>query len=362
MKMSNHTYIIGEIGVNHDGKLSQALELVEAVAHSGADAVKLQTFSAKRLVHPKAPKARYQLDRTSRGESQYQMLAELELSQEDHLSVLEVARHHGLDFLSTPYDIESLNFLVHQLGLEQVKIASADITNLPLLFAAGRTCDRVFLSTGMATAPEIQTALATLALGATTHLEGLTLQEIGAGIDTAGRAYLSNCVVLLQCTSQYPAPLDEANLKAITTMRDHFGVETGFSDHTEGTTAAVMSVALGSVAYERHITLDRSAPGPDHSASMEPSEFAKVVTLIRESEIALGSGVKEPSNSELGNKRVMRKSLIAARDIPQGHIIQESDISIMRPQIGDSPAHFWEWIGRSAPRDFAAGDPLLINP
>lgn len=357
--MGTRTYVIAEVGVNHDGDINKALELVEELAVSGADAVKIQTFTATRLVHPRAAKAAYQLKATPDSESQLDMLMRLELSRDEHYIIKEAAQSHGLDFLSTPYDVESLNFLVRDLGIRQIKIASADITNLPLLLAAGRSHCHVLLSTGMSTVQEIRMALTVLGFGALNASGNPDIRRAPDDFDRRTRDYLRASVVLLQCTSEYPARLDDANLKAITTMREQFGVSTGFSDHTLGSTAAVMSVALGSVVYERHVTLDRSASGPDHSTSLEPAEFTELVRMIRECEIALGSGVKTPSAGERMNRFAMRKSLMAARDISRGQVIGEKDIAIMRPETGDVPGHYWDWLGRTASRDFSCGDPLM---
>ncbi|MDO8307724.1 MAG: N-acetylneuraminate synthase family protein [Actinomycetota bacterium] len=359
VSFEGRTYVIAEIGVNHDGDTDKALDLVRAVADSGADAVKVQTFTAESLVSHAAPKAAYQLVTTPTSESQFEMLKRLELSRPDHWVVMAEADRLGLDFLSTPYDRESLAFLVDELGVDQLKIASSDITNLPLLLAAGRSGRRVILSTGMSTMAEIRDALGTLGFGGTTDdsvpsradIESLDSDKVGA--------YLASHVVLMQCTSQYPAPIDEANLAAIPTLRDSFGVDVGYSDHTIGTVAAIMSVAYGSVMYERHFTLDRRAPGPDHSASMEPAEFARVVALIREAESARGTGLKEPTPSERDNRYPMRKSLVAATTIQRGQVLREGDIGMMRPVDGDAPARYWEWLGRPSPRGFIPGEPLV---
>jgi N-acetylneuraminate synthase len=272
---------------------------------------------------------------------------------------MAAAQKRGLDFLSTPYDPESLGFLVEELGVRQIKIASSDITNLPLLLAAGRSRKRVILSTGMSTMDEIRQALAIVGFGGTT-IAGTPSTEILESTDISGvQKYLAESVVLLQCTSQYPAPINEANLRAIATMRDLFGVPIGYSDHTVGIITALMSVAYGSVMYERHFTLDRNTPGPDHAASMEPAEFADLIVLLRQAEGARGSGLKEPSTSEVGNRYPMRKSLVAARAIKKNQKINPEDIAVIRPFDGDSPALYWNWLGRSSPRAFAQGEPLL---
>jgi N-acetylneuraminate synthase len=352
------TYVIAEIGVNHDGSLNKALELINAVADAGADAIKVQTFNSETLASAHAPKANYQLETTHAAESQLQMLKRLELSREDHWTVMAAAQRRGLDFLSTPYDPDSLEFLVEELGVTQIKIASSDITNLPLLLAAGRSRKRVILSTGMSTMGEIRQALATIGFGGTTTA-GTPSTAILESTDIPGAPkYLAESVVMLQCTSQYPAPINEANLSTIATMRDLFGVPIGYSDHTVGIVTALMSVAYGSVMYERHFTLDRNAPGPDHAASMEPAEFTSLISLLREAEAARGTGVKEPTPSEAGNRHPMRKSLFAARSISEGQLINEDDIATMRPADGDSPAHYWEWLGKPSPRSFSVGDSL----
>ena len=355
------TYVIAEIGVNHDGNLAKALDLVEAVAATGADAVKIQTFTAESLVSARAPKAGYQLLTTPANESQFDMLRGLELSRDEHRVIKDAARGRGLDFLSTPYDRESLDFLVNDLGVERVKVASSDLTNLPLLLAVGRHRRRVILSTGMGTINEIRRAIAVIAFGAATTAGIPTRDTIDGAPNSLAREFLTSSLILLQCTSEYPAPLAEANLLAMVAMRESFGVRVGYSDHTLGTTAAIMSVALGSVVYERHFTLDSTAPGPDHRASMEPAEFTALVALIRQAESAKGTGTKEPSASEVENRFSMRKSLFAAHDIAQGQTIEDSDITLMRPEWGDLPEHYWAWQGRTASRSYSAGDPLVFG-
>jgi len=352
------TYVIAEIGVNHDGDLNKALELVDAVAESGANGVKIQTFNSETLVSPHAPKAQYQLQTTPAAESQLEMLKRLELSHEDHWAVMAAAQQRGLDFLSTPYDPSSLKFLVDELGVSKIKIASSDITNLPLLLAAGRSKKTIVLSTGMSTIEEIRQALITIHYGGTAIAKAPTRAILNSEINNDIQRYLAKYVVLLQCTSQYPAPISEANMRSIVSMRDLFGVPVGYSDHTVGIVTALMSVAYGSVMYERHFTLDRRASGPDHAASMEPAEFASLIRLMRQAEAAKGTGVKQPSPSEVGNRHPMRKSLFAARSISKSQIITEVDISTTRPADGDSPAHYWEWIGRPSPRSFNVGDSL----
>jgi sialic acid synthase SpsE len=320
----------------------------------------VQTFRANKLVSAKAPKANYQLASTPVAESQLGMLERLELSGEDHRVLMTTARQRGLDFLSTPYDQESLEFLVEEMAVAQIKISSSDITNLPLLLAAGRSRKKVILSTGMSTIDEIRQALNTVGFGGTTRTGTPSQTVLQSMVNLEVQSYLEQSVVLLQCTSQYPAPINEANLRSIASLRDLFGVPTGYSDHTVGVITALMSVAYGSVMYERHFTLDRNSPGPDHLASMEPAEFASLISLLRDAEGARGSGFKEPSVSEAENRYPMRKSLVAALPIRQNQVISSEDIALMRPANGDSPARYWEWIGRPSPKSFDKGEPLIF--
>ncbi len=327
------TLIIAEVGVNHNGNLNLAKQLVDAAAHAGADLVKFQTFSAKRLVTRYAPKADYQTATTEQSQSQFDMLRELELSPKMHEALLEYCQKQGISFFSTGFDIESVEFL-SGLGLSRFKIPSGEITNLPYLRRVGSFGRPVILSTGMATLGEIESAIE-------------VLEEAGV---------CRSQITVLHCNTEYPTPMSDVNLKAMCTIRDAFGVAVGYSDHTSGIEVPIAAVALGATIIEKHLTLDRNLPGPDHKASLEPSEFSAMVRAIRNIEQAMGGGIKRPSPSETKNKQIARKSLVAARPIRAGETLTQENVTVKRPGTGISPMRWDELIGRSAPRAFAADE------
>jgi N-acetylneuraminate synthase len=350
-------HVIAELGVNHDGSVAKALELVHAAHAAGVDAVKVQTYSAANLVSVTSPKAKYQLQTTPRGETQFEMLASLELSRDDHFVVRDLAEALGLEFLSTPYDIPSLSFLVQEMGLTGIKIASSDITNLPLLHAAATLDVHVLLSTGMSTTDEIDWAVQTLGAGYS-RIEPSVFIRMDATMRQDLVASARDRVALLHCTSQYPAPGDEVNMSVLPWLKDTYGTTVGYSDHTTGHVAAVMAVALGATVYERHLTLDRRSPGPDHAASLDPGEFGTTVGMIREATSAVGDGVKRPTPSEAQNRRFMRKGLFAARAIKQGQVIEASHLKAVRPCDADSVANYWHWVGTIATQDYGVDEPI----
>lgn len=358
----NATYIIAEAGVNHNGSLEAAYQLVEAAAAAGADAVKFQTFKAENIVSRVAPKARYQLDTTDITESQLDMVRALELSEANHKRLRERCGALEIDFLSSPFDLPSLR-LLSDLGVPRLKVASGEITNGPLLLAVARQRKPVILSTGMCLLGDIEMALAILAYGLRSGTDEPpnvdALQE--AYSSSEGRDALKEYVSLLHCTTEYPAPLAEVELRSIETLRSAFDLSVGYSDHTSGITIPIAAVALGAEIIEKHLTLDRNLPGPDHRASLEPYDFAAMVKAIREVDQALGSGRKAPTRSELGNARVARKSLVAARPIRQGTALTKEDVAVKRPGTGISPLRFWEILGRTADRDYET-DELLSWP
>ena len=359
MSSTNRITSIAEAGVNHNGDLSRAMELVEVAASVGADFVKFQTFAAEAIVLPTAPKAAYQGKTTPQGESQYEMLRKLELSWEDQRRLKNHAEACGISFLSTPFDRRSLAFLVEDLGLNLIKLPSSDITNIPLLVDAGRSGASLILSTGMSTLGEVEAALKAICFGLSTNAfpkSTASLDEMYS--DPDARARLAESVVLLHCTSEYPAAPGDANLRAISTLNAAFGVPVGYSDHTEGITVAVAATALGAVVVEKHLTLDKQLPGPDHAASSEPEEFAALVRAVREVEVAFGSPVKSPVAVELANRRTMRKGMYAARDIPAGTVLSEADIAVVRPVTPVGPERYFDWIGSTTLEDIKAGDPL----
>ena len=353
---SKGVLVIAEAGVNHDGELSRALALVDAAAEAGADAVKFQTFRADALATAAAPKAAYQRAATGQNGSQLEMLRRLELDEAAHRALLERAAARGIEFLSTPFDLESLRLLTRGLGLRRLKIGSGDLTNAPLLFAAGRSGRPVILSTGMATLDEVELALGALAYGygGGTRPRRAVFLEAQASHD--GGETLKEKVTLLHCTSEYPAPAAEINLRAIDTLAATFGLPVGLSDHSEGIAIAIAAVGRGATVIEKHVTLDRSLPGPDHRASLEPDELARMVAAIRQVELALGDGIKRPGPGERKNMAVARKSLVAARPIGAGEVFSADNLTVKRPEGGMPPVDFWDLLGRAAPRDFAADE------
>jgi N,N'-diacetyllegionaminate synthase len=324
------TLIIAEAGVNHNGDMALARRLIDVAAEAGADLVKFQTFSADRLVTAQAGKADYQTKTTDAAESQHAMIHRLELTREMHEALIAHCESRGIQFFSTAFDPASID-LLFELGLDRFKIPSGEITNLPYLRHMGRYGKPVILSTGMATLGEIEAALDVLEQAGTPR----TLATV------------------LHCNTEYPTPMADVNLRAMLAIRDAFGVPVGYSDHTLGIEVAVAAVALGATVIEKHFTLDRNLPGPDHRASLEPAELGAMVAAIRNIEKALGDGIKRPSASEAKNKPLARKSLVAARAIRAGERFSETNVTTKRPGTGLSPMRWDEVLGHKAPRDFA---------
>jgi N-acetylneuraminate synthase len=348
--------VIAEAGVNHNGRLDLALALVDAAADAKADAVKFQTFRASELVTPDAPQAEYQARNTGRGSTQYEMLKGLELDDNAHRVLIERCRERGIEFLSTPFDFLSLQLLVDGLGLSRLKIGSGDLTNAPLLLAVARTGRNVILSTGMAVLEEIDEALGVLAFGYVGEGQPSRSAFQSAFKSRDGQEALRSKVVLLQCTSDYPAPDDEINLRAIDTLAGRYGLPVGLSDHSVGTSVAVAAVARGATMIEKHLTLDRTMTGPDHAASIEPQELKTMVAGIRQVERALGDGVKAPAASELKTIPVARKSIVARTRIRRGEPLTIDNLSVKRPGTGLAPIQLWDVIGQAASADYAADD------
>lgn len=350
---TNRVFIIAEAGVNHNGSLDMALQLIDAAADAGVDAVKFQTFKAGRLVSKWLEKAEYQKKSTNPDESQFEMLKKLELNNDAHRELISRCKKKGIQFLSTPFEAESLDFLAKELDLPQIKIPSGEITNLPLLLQAAQTGKKVLLSTGMSTIGEIETALGTLAFGYTGSNERPALTTFQqAYFSSQGRKLLRRNVTLMHCTTEYPAPFNDVNLRAMESLIKVFGLPVGYSDHTEGAAVPIAAVALGAKVIEKHFTLDKKLPGPDHRASLEPCELKFMVQSIREVEKALGIPQKIPTAAELRNRVVARKSIVAKREIQQGELLDESNIDVKRPGDGISPWFYWEIIGKVATRDY----------
>ena len=348
--------VIAEAGVNHNGSLERAVALVDAAADAGADIVKFQTFRAAKLASRLAPKAEYQKRTTESAESQHDMLLRLELDEEAHHRLIAACAGRNIEFLSTPFDIDSLDLLTNRLDLRRLKLGSGEVTNAPLLLAAARTGKPLIVSTGMATLAEVEAALGVLAYGylggespsRTAFAEALAVPE--------ARAALAAKVTLLHCTTEYPAPDDEVNLRAMDTLRDSFGLPVGFSDHSRGITIPIAAVGCGAVMIEKHFTMDRDLPGPDHKASLEPGELTEMVAAIRRVEAALGGGIKAPTATERKNIPVARKSLVAARPIKAGEPFTPENLTVKRPGDGKSPLLYWETLGQAATRDYQEDD------
>lgn len=319
--VAGRVYVIAEAGVNHNGDLPTALELVDVAAASGADAVKFQSFLADNVAGADAPKAEYQKATTGAGESQLEMLRRLELRPEAHQALVDRAKSRGITFLSTPFD-ESSADLLEGLGVPLFKIPSGEITNLFLLRHIAAKRRPVILSTGMSTIDEVEAAMRVLREGGVPEL------------------------TLLHCVSDYPAPPEDMNLRAMATMRERFGVPVGLSDHTRGITIPIAAAALGAAAVEKHFTLDRSMAGPDHRASIEPHELRAMIQGIREVEVALGDGSKRPTLAEETTKRIVRRSLTAAEDLAPGTILERRHLGARRPATGISPMDADRVLGR----------------
>ena len=355
-------HVIAEAGVNHNGSLDLARALVDAAAAAGADSVKFQSFRAADLVSRSAPRAEYQARNVGGTETQFEMLRKLELSFDAQRALARHAEAAGIAFLSTPFDRASLDFLAGDLGVRRIKLGSGDLTNAPLLLAAARTGRELILSSGMASLAETITALGVLAFG---YLAPAGETPSPAAFADAwrspdGRRALHGRVTLLHCTSEYPTPLGDVNLRAMDALRGATGLPVGLSDHTEGTTVAIAAAALGAVVIEKHFTLDRGMAGPDHRASVEPAELAALVTGVRSVEAALGSGEKVPREGELATRAVARRSLVAGAPIRAGEPFTEANLAVKRPGTGVAPVQYWDYLGRLATRNYVPDE--LIEP
>lgn len=320
-------FIIAEAGVNHNGSLELAKKLIDVASKAGADAVKFQSFKAENLVTKKAEKAEYQIKNMNSEESQFQMIKNLELDYKDHNLLKTYAESKNIMFLSSPFDLESIE-LLNNLGMEIYKIPSGEITNIPYLRKIGSLKKKVILSTGMATLGEIENAIN-------------ILQDNG-----------TDDITVLHCNTEYPTTMENVNLTAMNTIKKAFKVDIGYSDHTLGIEVPIAAVALGARVIEKHFTLDKNMIGPDHKASLEPSELSDMVKAIRNIEVALGNGIKAPTESEIKNKDVARKSIVAKRYIKKGETFTVDNLNIKRPGNGISPL-FWDYIlGKTAKKDF----------
>lgn len=330
-------FVIAEAGVNHNGNLEIAKKMIDAAVKAGADAVKFQTFKADSLVRKDASKAEYQKENaTDKQESQYEMLKKLELTKQMHQELMQACADKGILFLSTPFDPDSIQMLT-DCGITIMKVPSGEITNYPYLKGIARTGKPVILSTGMCELEEVKAAVQ-------------VLKENGSGQ-----------ITLLHCNTEYPTPMQDVNLRAMQTLREETGLPVGYSDHTQGIEVPIAAAAMGAVVIEKHFTLDRSMEGPDHKASLEPDELRAMVQAVRNIESALGDGIKRPSPSEKKNRDVVRKSIVANRDIRKGEVFTEDNLTAKRPGNGISPMHWNDVIGMAADRDYEQDEMIAIQ-
>jgi 2,4-diacetamido-2,4,6-trideoxy-beta-L-gulose transferase len=362
-RIMSSVYIIAEAGVNHNGNSEMAFQLVDAAALAGADAVKFQTFIAEKLVTKSVAKTDYQKQATDSDESQFAMLKRLELAHNTHHELIDHCEEKGIEFLSTAFDFESLDFLVNDLGLKTLKIPSGEITNGPLLLAHAQTGCNLILSTGMATLGEVEEALGVLAFGLLNGLNSSKLPSRAAFqlafFSEAGQQVLKKNVTILHCTTEYPAPPQDINLNAMITMRKNFGLKTGYSDHSAGITVPIAAVAMGAILIEKHFTLDKTLAGPDHKASLEPDELTAMVSSIRTTEQVMGSGIKQPMLSELKNIPVVRRSLVASQSINEGNVLTRENMTVKRPGTGISPMDYWDLLGSVSHQSYSIDEVIV---
>lgn len=347
--------IIAEAGVNHNGFEKIAFDLIDVAKEANADIVKFQTFKSELLATYSAERARYQIENTRTAVSQREMLAGLELSYDSFRNLSRYCESQEIEFLSTAFDTESLKFLTGELGQKRLKIPSGELSNAPFVLEHAQTGYDLIVSTGMASLSEIEEAMSVIAFGLIAEATSRPSREgfAEAYSSPEGLAALREKVTILHCTTEYPAPIEEINLTAMTNLGKMFGLRCGYSDHSQGITIPIAAVAMGAQIIEKHFTLDRCMDGPDHRASLEPPELAEMVRAVRDVEAALGDGVKRPMPSEVKNKSVARKSLVSARAIKAGELITANDLVIIRPGGGSSPIRFWELIGSRASRDYS---------
>ena len=361
--MSKPVLIIAEAGVNHNGSLEKAIEMVDVALEAGADIVKFQTFSADKLARKDAQLAEYQKKGDGDTRSQWDLLKGLELSHDEFTQIRDHCAAKGIGFLSTGFDLDELTFLIDELHIPLTKVASGDLTFAPMLVQSGLANLPTILSTGMANLEEIERSLTFIAFGyavSNGHVAADVVPTADVLAQTfalpAVRALLEEKVTILHCTTQYPAELDILNLQAIRVISDRFGLNVGYSDHSAGTLASVVAVSLGATVIEKHFTLDKSMEGPDHAASLDPAELRELVSLIRQATTALGEPVKECQPIEVSNRAAVRRSLVATRDLTAGHVLTADDIECRRPGAGRTSFDFYDVLGTTLDRDYAVGD------
>ena len=355
------TIVIAEAGVNHNGDLQKAFQLVDAASEAGADIVKFQIFKAENLATTSAEKANYQKKTTNSSESQFSMLKKLELDNESYFKLQEYCHQKEIDFLLTAFDFDSLKFLLDELRLKILKIPSGDITNAPLILSHAVSGRDIILSTGMSNLNEIETALSVISYGYLNQTINLkpSIEDFKKAYNSSeGKDLLEEKVILLHCTTEYPAPLKDINLDAMNTIKDHFKLKVGYSDHSDGTLVPIAAAALGAKIIEKHITLNKNDIGPDHRASLEPDQFKRMISSIRKVELLKGDGIKKPRESESSNIMIARKSIFAKKIIKAGEIFSEENIALKRPSKGLDPIMYWEVLGQEATRDYEVDEAI----
>ncbi len=351
---NDYCQIIAEAGVNHNGSVERALDLIDMAADAGADVVKFQTFRADLLATGSAPKADYQVRQTGAEKSQADMLRELELTEEEFEALAAHCLKRDIEFMSTPFDEQSIGFLTDRLNVLRLKVSSGDVTNGPLLLSMAQTGLPIILSSGMSTLEELDQALGVIAFGYVGEGEPGQEAFTNARSSSKGQAALLDKVTLFHCTSAYPAALKDINLRAMDTIKARFGLPIGYSDHTQGITVSVAAAARGATMIEKHITIDKSLAGPDHAASLETDELQALVRAVREVSACLGRAEKQPTTGELQMAKIARRSLHAACDISAGDVFGAQNIAIRRPGTGRSPMDFWDLMGEKSTRAYKA--------
>lgn len=351
--------IIAEVGVNHNGDINLAIELIDRAVYCGADYVKFQCFSSSALVTPHARKAPYQEKGNGQNESQFEMLSRLELTEKNHLQIVQHCKARNIEYLASAFNERAIDFLSKQLGQKKLKIGSGELTNGPLLLKAARSGMEIFLSTGMSFLSEVEEAISVIAFGMTQQREPQSRDDLKSILTMpSARDLIKKKLTLLHCTSEYPAPIEDINLLAMKTMKDAFGVRVGYSDHARGNAMSIAAVAHGATLIEKHLTLDRNMHGPDHAASIEPEEFLTLVQDIRAVEKGIGCGIKQPSEVELINSKIVRKRIVSCKKLNAGDKITRNDITTKRSSKGICSMNYWDIIGRIIKNSIDADTPI----
>jgi len=355
-----HTFIIAEAGVNHNGSVRLAKKMIDQACVAGVDAIKFQSFKTEQLVNKNAPKAEYQLRHSKQGESQFQMLKKLELSEDEQQQLFDYCLQKKIQFLSSPFDVQSAAFLIHKLKCPLLKLGSGELTNSQLLYYITQHQVKLILSTGMSDIEEIKTALSVLAFGYSNNNQQTPSREKfkRALLSAQGIQALKKQVSLLHCTTEYPCPIDEVNLNVIKTLQDEFPLAIGYSDHTQGHHISLAAVAIGASIIEKHFTLDKKMNGPDHASSIEVNELTSMVQQIRDIDRAKGQSIKATTASELKNLKIARKGLYAKIAIAQGEVFSDKNLTVKRPEALVPASDYWDKLGQIANKNYHPDEPI----